>query len=393
MLNSSVELSEALISPFKRPMHPKFNGGLVLGPDANLQVMRHHRWNRPVDHPPVKLASEPERLEGAYLYAGPLMLPFGHFMAESIHRILGACASARGLPLVFAGLPGGDDSLQAHSSPAFVVEVLRLLGHEVSSVRVVTRPTVCERLVVCPQGSNLGGGPCEAYLDVLHRLDLGVQPSCAARAPARSIYVSRSSLNRGSLLGESALEAAMMVNGYEIFRPEVHTVAQQMQAYANAERVVFAEGSACHGVELLGRKLSTVVLLNRRGARNMGMFEAILRPRARALLQFRDNVYVGALPANRTGKPQPHQGVSLIAIDRLKEFFHVHGLADLSGIRHDDYAACARADFDRYVHWALEQGFGHAHELIGLATELRQSLEHLLAGRTATGASQQDIDQ
>jgi hypothetical protein len=186
-------------------------------------------------------------------------------------------------------------------------------------------------------------------------------------------------------LGERVLEAAMVDNGFTVFRPEQHPVARQMRAYAQADVVVFAEGSACHGVELMGRTLKAVVLLNRRGGRTMDMFEAVLRPRARRYLDFRRNIYVGALPANRTGRPQPHQGVSVLALQPLVAFMREHGIADLSQLRHGDYAAAVRADLARYTQWALSQGFGDADAMRTLSRELAQAVEAALAGVEQAG--------
>jgi hypothetical protein len=309
------------------------------------------------------------------------MLPFGHFMAESIHRLAPGHSRNLDAPVVFAGLRRGED---AASLPAFAKEVLGLLSVDLSRVQVVTEPVVVERLLVRAQGSNLGGGPAPAYLDVLDRLSAWCADGAEPGSP-RKLYVSRSAQATGCLLGERVLEAAMVDNGFTVFRPEQHPVARQMRAYAQADVVVFAEGSACHGVELMGRTLKAVVLLNRRGGRTMDMFEAVLRPRARRYLDFRRNIYVGALPANRTGRPQPHQGVSVLALQPLVAFMREHGIADLSQLRHGDYAAAVRADLARYTQWALSQGFGDADAMRTLSRELAQAVEAALAGVEQAG--------
>jgi hypothetical protein len=117
----------------------------------------------------------------------------------------------------------------------------------------------------------------------------------------------------------------------------------------------------------------------------MDMFEAVLRPRARRYLDFRRNIYVGALPANRTGRPQPHQGVSVLALQPLVAFMREHGIADLSQLRHGDYAAAVRADLARYTQWALSQGFGDADAMRTLSRELAQAVEAALAGVEQAG--------
>jgi hypothetical protein len=372
------ELHQAIVQPFSRPMHPKFNGGLVLPAEGPLQALRHHRWNRPIDHPPSTMAQAApvHRLAGTYRYGGPLMLPFGHFMAESIHRLMPVHPGDADIPVVFAGLRRGDD---ASSLPVFAKEVLGLLTVDAARVQIVTAPTAVERLLVRAQGSNLGGGPAPAYLDLLDRLSAWCADGMGSGSP-RKLYVSRSAQVTGCLLGERVLEAAMVANGFTVFRPEQHPVARQMRAYAQAEVVVFAEGSACHGVELMGRALPTVVLLNRRRGRTMDMFEVLLRPRARRYLDFRRNIYLGALPANRTGKPQPHQGVSVLALQPLVAFMREHGIADLSELRQGDYAAAVRADLERYTRWALDQGYGDADSMRALAHELAKAVDAALAG-------------
>ena len=93
--------------------------------------------------------------------------------------------------------------------------------------------------------------------------------------------MSRSALPGTGLLGERYVEQVLAQAGFNVIRPETMSLLDQMRAYRAAEVVVFAEGSACHGVELLGTEmLGTAIMLARRED-HMEVFRRVLQPRSR----------------------------------------------------------------------------------------------------------------
>jgi hypothetical protein len=95
-----------------------------------------------------------------------------------------------------------------------------------------------------------------------------------------SLYVSRAA-QRSRFAGEGYLEDLFRRLGFRILRPEDVPLEEQLRAYAGAEAVVFAEGSALHGPQLMGRVLGDVKVLSRRPGSGLARWS--LEPRSRSL--------------------------------------------------------------------------------------------------------------
>ena len=267
-----------------------FHGGPVI-PTAAHQALRHTRYHTPADwfdgHGAVR-----ERLPGEHCYIGPAYHHFGHVMAEMVHRILPALTAGHPQSWLMASTLGDTRVRSVADLPVFMQDVLGFFGIPPGRVTILTEDRVVERLQVSQQGSDFGGGPHPAYLAMLAALTERLLGTAAPHR--RCVYVSRSALpGGGGFLGERVVEQALEAAGFIIARPETMPLLEQMRLYHGAEIVVFPEGSACHGVELLGpRCLGTAVLLARR-ADHMDIFARVLRPRA-------DN-YVALPPPPGTG--------------------------------------------------------------------------------------------
>jgi hypothetical protein len=184
----------------------------------------------------------------------------------------------------------------------------------------------------------------------------------------------------GLLLGERYVESLLAEAGFSVYRPEEHPLVDQMNVYRHARQLIFPEGSACHGAELLGRQLQRVALLNRRPAPKPAMFRAVLKPRARHYAEFERNRYVGALPIGPARPPLAHAGVSVFEVDGLLEFLAAEELADLRA-RFDRaaYADAALRDFDRHVAWALAHPRTNPDDVRAAAPPLQHQVEQALS--------------
>lgn len=371
-------LNDAVVSPFRRPVHPDFAGGLHPPEGPAPAFLRHHRSRRPVDQA-LPAGNDPKRLKGAFLYGGPLILEFGHFLAESVARLLPGLRLEPELPVLFAGPRGTDhhDALR----PSYVQQVLAFLGVPLQRVHVVQQPVQVDRLLVVEQGSDLGGGPKPAYLDMLDDFSPGRLDALSRGPGAERVYVSRSRMPAGRLLGERYLEALLAEAGFLVYRPEDHTLVEQMNTYRSARQLVFPEGSACHGTELLGRQLQQVILLNRRPAPKPAMFRAILRPRARRYAELASNPFVGALPIGMARPPLLHRGVAVFDVPALLDLLEAEGVARLHDcFDHQAHADCVRADFEEHLAWALEHPRTDARDVRAAAPQLARTLDQLLSG-------------
>ena len=214
------------------------------------------RTNEPFPAP----ASVAEDIPGTWLWGGTLWSYFAHFIVESSGR-LWALDHLGHPPDGILYIPRRDS--QEAELNRFQEAFLRALAIDLP-VRIVADSARVERLIVPGQGFGLGeisaGTP--AFRDFMHaRFGRDVTPEGGEK-----LYISRSALgsNRGKLLGEERIEAALAEQGYEIFHPQRHDMPTQLARYKAAKKIVASEGSALHLLAFIGRSDQSVALIPRR---------------------------------------------------------------------------------------------------------------------------------
>ncbi|WP_062207684.1 glycosyltransferase 61 family protein [Aureimonas sp. AU12] len=326
-----------------------FRGGpVLLSPE--LQKFRHHRHDEPFDHV-RNVLSYPHHLDGEYIYAGPIFGHFGHFMSEMIHRIVPARALK--LPGKFLFVLGEDDEshMDIDRVSQRVPEVLEFLGIGRSNSVFVNRNTTVAKLHLVQQGAHLNSAPKPGYTDVL-RAYSGPKLDAlfgATRRPPR-LYVSRSRLPRaGGILGESYLDKALIDQGFTIFHPEEHPFAVQMDHYRKADVVIFAEGSACHGTELLGSGMMKQTILIPRSFQAR-ILRKPLEARSVAYVTADVSRYLGSLQINpNNGLPMLSRGVSVLKPRRVTKVMMEAGIPIRRSFSAWAYRACAIKDMRTYL--------------------------------------------
>lgn len=179
---------------------------------------------------------------------------FGHFITETLGFLwpflLDPGHDLTGWPVLLAGCQAVDPATtlvhalirQRHGFPL-------LEEHLPASLRI--------RQVLVPEPSLRLHGACtptaihsaEALGDWL----LAQQPF--SLAPAEKLFISRTALpgEVRSVDQEPALEALLQARGWTVLHPEQHTLAEQAGFYRAARVVAGFEGSALHGLALVGQ--------------------------------------------------------------------------------------------------------------------------------------------
>ncbi len=233
---------------------------------------------RPVDRAP-QWQKPLRRFRRPAVWGGYLSHEFGHLVAEHLTRLLPA-SLARPSDIFLFTLPLG---ASPESLPGHVWDLFDWLAVPRAAVRFVTRPSLAPELRVAPQGEMLGNiAPDAGYLDLLDTLPERHGLNTTQRVPMA--YVSRAdwaAKGRGAHLGESYLVSLLQRLGVRVIDPGQTSIRDQMQTYAQAEVLVFAEGSALHGRQLLGRINQDIHVLRRRPDTNLAKEQ--LAPRCRGL--------------------------------------------------------------------------------------------------------------
>ncbi|MGA2049995.1 MAG: glycosyltransferase 61 family protein [Terracidiphilus sp.] len=344
------------VEAYKHPFGVAFHGGPVLR-DPEFTQFRHKRGNVACDTFDEG-ASFQKYVEGKWVYIGPKYPHFGHVMAEMIHRIL---PSKLFFPEVnkYLIVTTFDDE----SGPGFETlcatyrEALEFLDIEPDSVLIINENSVVESLSICEQASNLGGIQTQWYLDALRdysapRLD----QLHGGEIQHPKVYVSKSRMPHGGrILGASYVEELLSEEGFLIFYPEEAPLSVQLDTYRKASVLLFEEGSACHGTELLGTEMLNRTFLIVRRMEGRDGFAKILRPRSKEYESFQDTFFLGTIIVNKAKRfPQFEYGVSLFDLDRFVAFLRDRGLAELKEIDVRRYYEAAERDLRDYFTFHMQ---------------------------------------
>ncbi|MCJ1903459.1 glycosyltransferase family 61 protein, partial [Paracoccus versutus] len=142
----------------------------------------------------------------------------------------------------------------------------------------------------------------------------------------KAIYVQRLGfvgLGQGGHAGERLLVEAMPRAGVAILDPGKETLMRQMALYAGARLVIFAEGSAMHGRQLLGRVDQKILVLRRRPQSRMAW--AQLEPRCRKL-KYALIIKAFAMPLPPQGVPVHPYGIAFYNKDPLLNTLRRNGI-------------------------------------------------------------------
>jgi hypothetical protein len=293
------------------PTTTMMRGGLPRGgpiwPDfEHAGPARHCRNGAPVDKRPVANGRLRERLAGPTVWGGVARAHFGHLVSEFTTRVVQSLderPADRFLVQLDVGAGVAD-------VPGYFWSVIDWYGVPRAQVAFLSEPTIVRELRVAPQAEQMQAvGPPPGYLDVLDRI-------AAARGlaadPSRVLYVGRPGLGAkglGGHAGEGYLVSLLAAAGVRILDPGAADLAVQLACYAGAETIVFAEGSAMHGRQLLGRIDQRIVVLERRSGWRLA--EAHLTPRCREI-RYVDVARSFIAPVRATG---PNKVVGLAFYD------------------------------------------------------------------------------
>lgn len=253
-------IAGAVLGPLVGAGHPSALGAVADTPGLKLTHMRADTPEGPVDrlevHAPPADSADCPVVAGAALYAGPYLVHFGHLLAESIHRLWALT--------VFPQLQDARIVFQAHPAspppPTWFREAVALCGADPDAVMIVDRPTRFEQLHVPAQGRALGGALLLPGYD-----DLFPLVPIEAAGNVGTLYVSRAAhAFSGSFLGESLVERVLADAGVTVVRPETMELRTLAGLLRGAERILFAEGSAIHALELCGRIDAPAMVIARR---------------------------------------------------------------------------------------------------------------------------------
>ena len=257
------------------------NDGKIVPEFLAYDELTQHRRLRRVNPPVVERAriEDAAWIDGTCIYVGPLASHFGHFLLESLARAWYLIQADPSLPILFHGWN------EKPNFPPFVSVFLEALGVNPSRIRIVAGRDVRVGNLILPssqfwQGVSASPGMCVVF-DHLREKMLRSRTS-STRTPPK-VYLSRRGLGgtrasgdaREVIANEEEAEALFRGRGYEILRPELLPIEEQVAIVANATHVAGPSGSALHLMLFNANPQARLVELRTKRAYNQLLISAI----------------------------------------------------------------------------------------------------------------------
>ena len=258
-----------------------YHKGGPIWPDwSKAEGSRHCKGGKAVDDIPDAASNQAliTKEDRELAWCGPIVFHFGHQIADFSTRI----PLYTGSDYVLCFAVPLESRLQYSWAPDFFRQMLEYFGVPEERVLVVNRPILASTLYCAPQQEQLGTNlspeipPSNEYLELLDSFSEKLKSR-----EKKKYFFSRAAQTKGVVAGEACLESVFSAAGYEVVRPEEHSLLDQLCFYMNASTLVFTEGSALHGLQLLGHVDADLHVLVRRPGREMG--RTLLSPRVRSI--------------------------------------------------------------------------------------------------------------
>lgn len=346
------QFRDLLIVPYKYLVDSSRGGTHAQGgpvwPDWEICIHRHHKAGKPIDWYPEYDETAPlhEMAEG--WWAGACCDHFGHQVVDFSSKLaLYSEILGPEEKIVVATKTGsGMDSYE--TLPGFARKIYEYFGFGADRIIVVSEPSRFRMIWSIPQQEQHGGWPAtEEHLQALtRRADTAMRQKTPWQGGR--FYVSRTRMaHGGGLGGEKFLENRIAAHGYQVIYPEELPLLDQLELYHSASELVFQEGSALHGLQLLGRVNAKLTILVRRPG--FKMLETNLQQRFKNLTYATvGERFLFGRKAN--GKPADANGLLLPDEEGLSRLAESLGIDDPSFARFTpEFNADIEADIEAYL--------------------------------------------
>ena len=300
------------------------------------------------------------KLQGTYLYAGFVFHHFGHYMAECTHRLWAYSKLSSQIEGVVCLTTRQKKTKDNGKLPSYVEQAMTYMHIPLDRVNSLSKVTEVEHLIVPEQASikNNELKLSSQYIDFLSENEEKFFYSYKSQNSdyPEKLYVSRSHLiHQGGIAGEAYIEKLLQEDeNFYIFKPENYSLHEQMNHYRHAKVCIFSEGSAIHGLELLGwlNQMSKVAIIHRRKEKDD--FARIISSRGQNPYQFKFTQPMHPLSNSINSNknkivPQIPNSLSIFSnVDLLLKFFRDNDLAQLKNFKLNNFYQQEAIDISRY---------------------------------------------
>jgi len=195
-----------------------------------------------------------------YLYCGPLVPHFGHFLLSSLSRLW---------PLITRNMDGVkllfhcDHPIKAHiENHPYMRKFIEYMGIDGSRLCSFHETTLVRNLIIPGPAFLEQSHASTVFRELGHYIGRNTKQSTITVSDA-PVYLSKTHLNCGvtSILNEIELEEKLRENGVNIIYPEEIDLSDQIEIFRSAPTVIGTTGSAFH-MHIFSNKPPKMLTLN-----------------------------------------------------------------------------------------------------------------------------------
>lgn len=252
----------AFVVPFRRGMRNRdgFEAGVFSAqgdvlPNTEMRML--NRWAAPTENARSNALDGAQLLPGTWLFCGIVSAQFGHVLTRSLGMLWAVPELPKDMKLLFVSM------MYKQDDHPFLSSFLEHLGIE-NEYKILRDPSHVEHLVTAPDlFSEVSQG--EASPEYVEWVRECAIPKHNKRRK-RKLYLTRGELSprTGRYLNEDVLEKNLEKAGFEIVAPETLSLNDQLKLYAEADKIVAAEGSTLHLVPFAIRPSADLIVIQRR---------------------------------------------------------------------------------------------------------------------------------
>lgn len=188
------------------------------------------------------------RFEGGHIFGGYFFEHYGHFLLETLSR-LWFFKSRPDKPVVWM-------SFENAAPQDWHLELLRSLGVE-NELLCINEQAEFAELIVPEAGYVISSRFWPRQVEALQLADR------VAVVPGKKVWLSRTALKKGVFVNEVQVEWILEQAGWIVFRPEMHTVPEQVKMLSDAAHIAGVEGSAFHTMVMMFGMAGKVSIFSR----------------------------------------------------------------------------------------------------------------------------------
>jgi hypothetical protein len=263
--------SDVISIPLVAGSEKEFCGGLLDSQTGSLITEAVHLMGEPCQEiPKDKNFNVETEINHTVFFGGILYDNFGHVLLESISRLWAYTLVKQSDPYIYFFVPW--DTPKYLEKQNHVYQIFEGFGIPHKKIIFTNKKAKLKRVIIAPQkyGFELCKYPDHYFMDFLKTFKYK-KSTPANFEKADKVYVSRSKIKYGlgKPIGEKYFEAFLESNGYKVFYPELYMVNEQLTVYANAEKIIFCDGSALHSCILLPDITADIAIIARRKYLNL----------------------------------------------------------------------------------------------------------------------------